>query len=340
MCSTEKKKKARPEWYAAVKKYSKPDVKSSIWQIVNSVGPYLGLWALMAYFVRHDQLWTAAAIAPLPGILVVRMFIIFHDCGHYSFFKTKTANKIAGYFTGVLTFSPFHDWGKDHKLHHATSGNLDKRGFGDIWTLTVDEYKAADTKTKFKYRLYRNPLIIFFIGPILVFVVKQRFVRKHTGKNGAMSVYLTNVGLAIYSVLMVWALGWYGDAWWQFLMLQLIVIAVGAIAGVWMFYVQHQFEETYWAYTEKWTLVESALEGSSYYKLPQPLQWLTGNIGFHHIHHLSAKIPNYKLEAAYNDSEIFQAVEPLTIRKSLQLFNFRLWDLKNQRMVGYKALED
>lgn len=333
MCTTQKKQKARPEWYAAVKKYSQPKVSSSIWQITNTLVPYISLWIAMWYF-SATNLWLSSALAVLAGLLVVRIFIIFHDCGHFAYFKSKRACEIVGYITGIISFSPFYDWGKDHKLHHATSGNLDKRGFGDIWTLTVDEYKELDAKTQKKYRIYRHPLVIFFIGPIFVFVVKQRFVREHTGDNGKASIHITNIGLLIYGALMFWAIGW------QFFLLQFIVIAIAAVFGVWLFYVQHQFEDTYWEHNEDWTLAESALEGSSYYKLPRILQWLSGNIGFHHIHHLSSKIPNYRLEAAYNDSEIFQEVEPLTIRKSLKLVTFRLWDKENKKMVSFKALKN
>lgn len=330
-----KKEKARPEWYAAVKKYAKPNAKRSIGQMFDSIGPYVLLWALMAYFARQENWWVVTPLALLAGCFVVRIFIIFHDCGHYNFFKNKKTCKIIGYITGILSFTPFHDWGKDHKLHHATCGNLDKRGFGDIWTLTVEEFQNASRLEKLKYRIYRNPLIIFFIGPIFVFIVKQRFTRHHTGSNGKRSVYLCNLGLLVYTVAMTFVMG----SFWSFFFAQFIVISVAAVLGVWMFYVQHQFEETYWENQENWTLVESALEGSSYYKLPRLFQWFTGNIGFHHIHHLSAKIPNYNLEKAYNDSEIFQEIEPLTIRRSLQLVNFRLWHEKERKMVGYKVLK-
>ncbi len=333
MCSSTKKIPAAPEWRAAVKQYAKPSVKHSVWQMVNSILPYLALWVGIVYFAS-EHFWISACLAALAGLLVVRIFIIFHDCGHYNYFKSKKVCKVVGYFTGLICFTPFHDWGKDHKLHHATCGNLDKRGFGDVWTLTLDEYKAADTWTKIKYRMYRHPAIIFFIGPILVFTIKQRFVREHTGKEGRMSVYLCNLGLALYCTGMILLMGF-----WPFFWLQLIVIGLAAVLGVWLFYVQHQFEETYWEVQENWTFVESALEGSSFYKLPKLLQWFSGNIGFHHIHHLSAKIPNYSLEKAYLDEQIFQEIEPLTILRSLKLFNFRLWDKENRRMVGYKALK-
>lgn len=333
MSHTHHKRKATPEWKAAVKKYSKPKLKSSIRQLFDTVGVYALLWVLMGWLVRGGHLWIAMLITPLAGLMTVRVFIIFHDCGHYNYFKSKRACKIVGYLTGILTFTPFHDWGKDHKLHHATCGNLDKRGFGDIWTFTVDEFKKAPPMERLKYKIYRNPFIIFLIGPIFVFTIKQRFTREHTGSAGKASVWWTNLGLLVFFALMYLAIGW------QFFLLQFAVIAVGAIAGVWMFYVQHQFEETYWENDEDWSFVESALEGSSFYKLPKILQWFTGNIGFHHIHHLSSKIPNYSLESAYYDSEIFQEIEPLTIRKSLKLIGFRLWDKENRCMVGYSALD-
>lgn len=333
MCNTiQKKQKATPEWKAAVKKYSKPEFKSSIWQMINTLVPYFCLWGLMMYFANKN-LWLSSGLAVLAGLLVVRIFIIFHDCGHYNYFKSKRACKIIGYLTGVMCFTPFHDWGKDHKLHHATCGNLDKRGFGDVWTLTIQEFKESSSWVKLQYRLYRNPLIIFFIGPIFVFTIKQRFTRQHTGSNGKSSVHYCNLGLLVYSLIMIYFMGF-----WPFLILQFIVISVASIIGVWLFYVQHQFEETYWEHTENWTLVESALEGSSFYKLPRVLQWFSGNIGFHHIHHLSSKIPNYRLEKAYYDEEIFQEIEPLTIKRSLSLINFRLWDEENRKMVGFNVL--
>jgi len=298
--------------------------------------PYIALWVAMTYFTKTGQYWAALLLSIPTGLLVVRAFIIFHDCGHYNFFKSKKACKIVGTLLGVISFTPFHDWGKDHKLHHATSGNLDKRGFGDIWTLTIEEFMNASPKDQLKYKLYRHPLIMFIIGPILVFTVKQRLTRKHTGKEGIRSVHVCNILLLLYIIGLSFAMG----GFWTFFLVQFPVIAVAAVAGVWMFYVQHQFEDTYWEHHEDWTLVESALEGSSFYKLPKWLQWMTGNIGFHHIHHLSPMIPNYKLEACYNDEEIFQEVEPLTIRRSLDLIWFRLWDEKNRKMVGWKALKD
>ena len=327
------KRKATPEWKAAVKKYSKPKIKSSIRQLFDTVGVYALLWILMGWLAQN-HLWIALLITPLAGLMTVRVFIIFHDCGHYNYFKSKRACKVVGYLTGILTFTPFHDWGKDHKLHHATCGNLDKRGFGDIWTITVEEFKKASPVERLKYRIYRNPFIIFIIGPVFVFTIKQRFSRTHTGSAGKASVWWTNIGLLVFFGLMYWLIGW------QFFLLQFAVISVGAIAGVWMFYVQHQFEDTYWENDEDWSFVESALEGSSFYKLPKILQWFTGNIGFHHIHHLSSKIPNYSLESAYYDSEIFQEIEPLTVKRSLKLIGFRLWDEKNRCMVGYSSLKE
>jgi len=323
---------ATPEWRAAVKKYARPQRNKSLWQIANSVLPYLALWVGMIYFADKN-FWISASLAAVAALFVVRIFIIFHDCGHYNYFKSKKACKIVGHITGIICFTPFSDWGKDHKLHHATCGNLDKRGFGDVWTLTVEEYKEASSWTKIQYRIYRHPAIIFFLGPILVFTIKQRFSRKHTGKEGRRSVYICNIGLALYITIMSLLFGF-----WTFFFLQLIVIGLAAIFGVWLFYVQHQFEETYWEHQEDWSFVESALVGSSFYKLPKVLQWFSGNIGFHHIHHLSAMIPNYSLEKAYLDEQIFQDIEPLTVLKSLELFNFRLWDEENRKMVSYRVL--
>ena len=323
--------KKRPEWQEAVRRHSGPDLKRSIWQIVNTLVPMVALWVAMSFTVQSNY-WLTLLLAIPTGLLVVRSFIIFHDCGHGSFFKNKRTNHVVGTLLGILTFTPYNDWSREHALHHSKSGDLDHRGFGDIWTLTVAEYNALTPFAKLKYRMYRHPITIFLIGPIFYFVIQQRFTRSYTGASGRASVYVTNVLLALYIIGLSYALGGFKN----FIMIQGPVTAVASIVGVWMFYVQHQFEDVYWERHEKWDYVRASLEGSSFYKLPRIFQWFSGNIGFHHIHHLSARIPNYKLEECYTSEPIFRDIEPLTFVKSLRLINFRLWDEEQRKMVDFK----
>jgi omega-6 fatty acid desaturase (delta-12 desaturase) len=320
----------KAEWKQAVSRHTGSDFKRSVWQLVNTLAPLVALWVAMALTVRSHY-WITLLLAVPASLLVVRSFIIFHDCGHGSFFKSTKANSIIGNLLGVLTFTPYNDWSREHALHHAKSGDLDNRGFGDIWTLTVKEYEAKSKRDQLRYRMYRSPLVIFLIGPIYNFVINQRFTRSYTGKAGRNSVYTMNVLLAIYVTGMSFALGGFKE----FLMIQAPVTAFASIVGVWMFYVQHQFEDVYWEHNEDWDYTRASLEGSSFYKLPKLFQWFSGNIGFHHIHHLSHRIPNYKLEECYNSEPIFQEIVPLTFVKSLRLINFRLWDEETRTMVGW-----
>ena len=321
-----------PAWKAIVARYQKPAVWRAIWQLLNTLVPYAGLWYLM-YLSLAVSWWLAVPLAILAGGFMVRLFIISHDCGHGSFFKSRTANDLWGYITGVLTFVPYHHWRWEHALHHATSGDLDRRGTGDIWTLTVQEYLEASRWQKFAYRLARNPVILFVVAPLFIFLIKQRFPKCEASTRERHSVYWTN--LAILAV--AGALGWaFGLA--AYLLLQLIVLAVAGSAGVWLFYVQHQFEGVYWGRGKEWDYTTAALQGSSFYKLPKVLQWFSGNIGFHHIHHLSPRIPNYHLEKCHESEPLFQSVKPITLFASLKSFTYRLWDEQQQRLVGYRAL--
>lgn len=326
-----KSQPTKREWKQAVSRHAGPDFKRSVWQLVNTLAPLAALWVAMAFTVRTHY-WITFLLAIPAALLVVRSFIIFHDCGHGSFFRSQKANHITGTLIGVLTFTPYNDWSREHALHHAKSGDLDNRGFGDIWTLTVKEYQAMSALGKLRYRLYRNPLVLFVIGPIFYFVIQQRFTRSYTGKTGRISVYVTNLLMAMYVIGLAFAIGGFKE----FLMIQAPITIFSSIVGVWMFYVQHQFEDVYWEHSEDWDYMRASLEGSSFYKLPKLFQWFSGNIGFHHIHHLSHRIPNYKLEECYNSEPIFQEIEPLTFVQSLRLINFRLWDEETRTMVGWK----
>jgi omega-6 fatty acid desaturase (delta-12 desaturase) len=311
--------------------YEKSDLKRSIMQLVNTLGPFFLLWFL-AYKSLGVSYFLTLGISVIAAGFLVRIFIIFHDCCHHSFFKNRSANKIVGTITGIITVFPYHQWQHDHNVHHATSGNLDKRGTGDIWTLTVKEYQAASLTTRAAYRMYRNPLVMFLLGPIYVFLLKNRFNRKGARKNERINTYLTNAAIVGLYALMCWAIGW--DA---FLMVQGPIFLISGAAGIWLFYVQHTFEDSYFEEDDKWEYVKAAVEGSSFYKLPKVMQWLTGNIGFHHIHHLSPRVPNYNLEDAHYNTAELKNVPTITLSTSLQSLRFRLWDEDSQNFTGYQA---
>ncbi|MGE5236779.1 MAG: fatty acid desaturase [Acidobacteriota bacterium] len=321
---------ARATWRQAVAAYQSPDLRRSLWQVCNSVIPYLALWYL-AYRLLDVSYWLTLAVSVLAAGFMVRVFIIFHDCGHGSFFKSRKANDVLGFVTGILTFTPYFDWRAEHARHHATAGDLDRRGFGDVWTMTVAEYRAATRWQRMAYRLYRNPLVLFGLGPVYSFLIKQRLPRRETGRRGALSVHVTNLALvAIYGTLFV-TLGF-----WRTLLVQLPILAIGGAAGIWLFYVQHQFETVYWERREQRDYVAVALEGSSLYALPRVLQWFSGNIGFHHIHHLSPAIPNYRLPKCYREQPLFQKVDRLTLWSSLRSLRLRLYDEESRRLIGFR----
>ncbi len=315
------------------RRFETPSIPRAIWQLVNTLVPYAGLWVAMYFTTAHAPWWATVPLALLAGLFLVRAFIIFHDCGHGSFFANKTANTVFGWITGVLTFTPYHHWRWEHSIHHATSGNLDERGTGDIWTMTVKEYLAASPMRRFKYRLARNPLVLFGLGPLFIFVVWQRFVSPKARARERREVHLTNLALLAVAVGLSFVYGWK-----TYLVLQLSVMMVAGAVGLWMFYVQHQFEDGYWSDDPNWDHTAAAMEGSSFYKLPKILQWFSGNIGYHHIHHLNYRIPNYNLERCHKADPAFQKVKPVTFWSSFRTLRLRLWDEERRTMVGYSAL--
>jgi omega-6 fatty acid desaturase (delta-12 desaturase) len=321
-----------PFWKDVVAKYQKPAPWRAIWQVVNTLVPYAALWVLM-YFAVAVSWWLAVPLAILAGAFVVRIFIISHDCGHGSFFPSHTANSIVGFITGVLTFTPYYHWRWEHALHHSSSGDLDRRGTGDVWTLTVQEYLEASRWKRFAYRLARNPFILFGLAPFYLFVIQHRFPKKQAGTRERHSVAWTNLAIVLVATGLIWVFGWKA-----YLILQTIVLGTAGSAGIWLFYVQHQFEGVYWERSEEWDYSTAALKGSSFYKLPKVMQWFSGNIGFHHIHHLSPRIPNYHLEKCHKAEPLFQTVKPVTLFSSFKSFTFRLWDEQRQRLVGYDVL--
>jgi acyl-lipid omega-6 desaturase (Delta-12 desaturase) len=314
--------------------YEKSTTKDSVLQIINTLVPFFALWYL-AYVSLSVSYWLALLPIIFAAGFLIRTFIIFHDCTHHSFFKSRRANRIVGTLTGVLTLFPFDQWGHEHSVHHATSGNLDKRGTGDIWTLTVEEYLAAPLKTRLMYRFYRNPLVMFGLGPIFQFLLKNRFNRKGARKKEVLNTYLTNVIIVALIGLLCWALGWQ-----TFLLIQGSIFMISGAAGIWLFYVQHTFEDSYFEEDKDWEFVKAAVEGSSFYKLPKLMQWLTGNIGFHHVHHLSPRVPNYKLEEAHNNTLPLQHVPTVTLATSLKSLRFRLWDEEGKSFVSFKDVKE
>jgi omega-6 fatty acid desaturase (delta-12 desaturase) len=318
------------EWKQIIAPFQTPSAPRAMWQIINTLLPYAALWYLMWRSLSVSY-WLTLGLAVIAGLLLVRAFIIFHDCCHGSYFKSKHANDILGFITGMLTFTPYGHWRWQHNVHHATSGDLDRRGEGDIWTMTVKEYHKASRSQKIFYRIVRNPFVLFVLGPLVVFLLNQRFPSPRAKGKDRSSVMWMNVAVTFMVASMCCWIGWKA-----YIAIQLPVMFVAGAAGIWMFYVQHQYEDTYWESREGWDYTTAAIEGSSFYKLPRILQWFTGNIGFHHIHHLSSRIPNYHLERCHFSHSMFHSVKPLTLLSSLKCVNLRLWDEKSRKLVSYR----
>lgn len=325
----------RQDLIQTVAKYAQPDYRKAIVQISNTLIPYLGLWALMIFTVLQGySYWITLFLSIAAAGFLVRTFILFHDCCHSAFFPSRLANKIFGNIAGILAFTSFEDWKRTHVIHHSASGNLDRRGVGDIWTLTVDEYLFSSKLKRIAYRFFRNPLVLFIIVPPILFLVLQRFTSSEAGKRERYSVILTNLAIAAIIVMMSLTLGF-----WNYLVIQLPIILMAASAGMWLFYVQHQYEDVYWSRHQSWDLTKSGLKGSSYYKLPKVLQWIVGNIGLHHIHHIRANIPNYNLQRCHDEVPALQTVTPLTIRKSFKSLWLSLWDEQRQKLVSFRSIK-
>ncbi|KIV60185.1 fatty acid desaturase [Aneurinibacillus migulanus] len=314
--------------------YEKPNTKNSVWQVINTLVPFFMLW-FMAYESLSISYVLTFVLSVIAAGFLVRIFIIFHDCCHQSFFKNQLANKILGTITGILTLCPYEQWRRSHSIHHATSSNLNKRGTGDVWVLTVEEYVSSPFWLRLAYRMYRNPLVMFGLGPIYIFLISYRFNTKDARLKERINTYVTNLSIVGLAGLLCWTIGWE-----SFLMIQGPIFFISGSLGIWLFYVQHQFEDSYFEKEEEWDYVKAALEGSSFYKLPKLLQWITGNIGFHHVHHLSPRVPNYYLEEVHNNNVSLQNVQTITIASSLRSLRFRLWDEQNKKFVGFKEIKD
>ncbi len=322
---------AKPNWQQAVKNYQQSDTRRSVMQVLTSIPPFFITWYLAYRSLEVSYLLTLV-FALFAGLFAMRCFIIFHDCGHGSFFKSQKANDFFGIITGIITFTPYYAWRHSHAVHHATSGDLDRRGIGDVWTLTYDEYQVLPFWQRMFYRLYRNPFVIFVVGPTIDFVILQRLPTMNSSdkpreKN---SVTYTNLALLALAILMSLLVGVR-----DLVLVQLPIIAFASSLGVYLFYVQHQFEDVYWERHDEWNFADAALHGSSFFKMGPIMKFFTGNIGFHHIHHLSPRIPNYNLEACHNNNEMFREIEPMTWRSSLKSIHIRLFDEDRGKMIGY-----
>lgn len=316
-------------------RFQKPTISLSVWQLVNTLTPFFALWALAAYLYPRVSYGLVLPVVVLAAGFMVRAFIIFHDCTHGSFFESQAANDWAGRLLGVVVFTPYDYWKHEHNIHHATAGNLDKRGIGDVPTWTVEEYRAKAWYARLGYRLMRHPLILLTVVSFYVFAIAHRFWFPGTGRREKMSVIYTNLGLTAVMGGLVWLLGWQAV-----LAIQLPLLLVASAGGLWLFYVQHNFEGTYWEHQSDWDFYKAGLLGSSFYKLPAVLNWFTGNIGYHHIHHLSPRIPNYNLPKVHRADPIFQQVRPLTLWRSFKSLSYRLWDEQRKMLVGFSVLRN
>ena len=320
-----------PDARPALKPYRTPSRGKAIWQLINTLVPYAGLWFLMILSVRHDYsyLWTLA-LSVVAAAFLVRLFILFHDCVHGSFLPSTRVNTWVGRLLGVLVFTPFDDWRLSHLRHHVSYANLDTRGFGDIWTLTLREYNQSPRLKRWLYRLYRNPVVLLGFGAIFNFLLSNRLPSKKVQRKERKSVVFTNLAIVGVFLIAAQTIGWQ-----TYLLIQLPVLWLAGMGGIWLFYVQHQFEGGYWARKGDWDPLRAAMEGSSFYQLPNILRWFSANIGYHHIHHLNARIPNYRLPECYNEVSAVRVKEPLTLRQSLHSFRLKLWDESQQKMISF-----
>jgi acyl-lipid omega-6 desaturase (Delta-12 desaturase) len=316
-------------WREDLAPYAQAHLGRSLRELATSVVPYLALSALMYECLSISYLLALAIAIPTAGFLV-RTFILFHDCTHGSLMRTKRANAWLGTVLGLFVYAPFLRWRHDHAIHHAPSGDLDRRGGGDVRTLTVAECHELAPRARLGYRLFRNPLVMFGIGPIVALLVGPRLVAKGARPRMRRSVIGTNVALAVFVGLLCWLVGWE-----DFLLVQAPTLMLAGSAGIWLFYVQHQFEDAYWQESGDWSYADAALQGSSYLKLPKVLQFFSGNIGLHHVHHLNARIPNYNLQRAHDENAIFHGVPTLSFMDGMRAVHLKLWDERTGRMVSF-----
>jgi acyl-lipid omega-6 desaturase (Delta-12 desaturase) len=318
-----------PFWREGLARYEQADRRRALLDLATSALPYLALSGAMYVALSTSDLLTVALALPA-AVFLVRTFIVFHDCSHGSFLESRRANAWLGTALGLLLYSPFARWRHDHAIHHATSGDLGRRGTGDIRTLTVAEYRALPWRGRLGYRLLRNPLVMFVLGPIIAMIIGPRIVARGARARMRRSVLATNLALVVLVGGLCLLMGWRD----YLLVFGPAALLAGSI-GIWLFYVQHQFEDAYWEGGDDWSYADAALRGSSYLKLPRPLQFCTGNIGYHHVHHLSARIPNYNLRRAHEENPIFHDVPTLSLWDGMRAVTLKLWDEERARMVTF-----
>ena len=320
----------RGNWKRDLAPYLEVDRHRSLAQIASVVVPYFAVWTLVA--IVQPSPWLAVALGLVATVFLSRMYSFFHDLTHNSMFKSRKANGRWGHLLGFLLFTPYRWWQRQHSLHHANTGNLDKRGPGEINTMTLAEYEAASRLGRLGYRLYRNPLLMLFVGPSLVFLFERRFPQRGMSRAILSSVVVTNLALV------GWVLGWAALVGWPtFLFVQGTTLVAGGAAAAWMLYIQHQYEDTYYQRPDEWRFELAALQGSSYLELPRALRWTVGNANYHHVHHLSARIPNYRLRAAHEEQALFRSTPVVTMRSSIAALRLKLWDEERGCLVRFPA---
>jgi acyl-lipid omega-6 desaturase (Delta-12 desaturase) len=324
----------RSSWPKIMLRYRQPNRWRSVFELGVSFLPFAIFWGAAIGCVAFGFWWGLVFTVPAAGFLV-RLFMIQHDCGHGAFFASRHADDWTGRLIGILTLTPYDYWRRTHAQHHATSGNLDKRGIGDVATLTVAEYRGLTRWAQLRYRLYRHPVVMFGLGPLWIFLLQQRLPLGLTraGPGPWVSTMGTNLAIAVLMVSLVWLFGWT-----TLVLVHIPIVVMAGAAGIWLFYVQHQFEDTHWAVDEDWTFPEAALQGSSYYDLPGPLGWITANIGIHHVHHLASRIPFYRLPEVLRDFPELMAMSRISIRDSLEGVKLVLWDESRRKLVPFRAI--
>lgn len=329
---TEAEKRSARDWVQVLAHYREPSTWRSVFELMATLVPFLMLWVL-AWLSLSISYWLAFGLAVLNGAFLVRIFVIQHDCGHASYFTNRRLQDWVGRCLGVLTLTPYDVWRRTHSIHHSNHGNLDKRGIGDVLTLTVEEYRARSWLGRLLYRTYRNPVVLFVLGPSFLFVLQNRLPLglMNSGWRYWTSAMGTNAMIAIVLTIMIWLGGLM-----PVLLIYIPTTLIAATIGVWLFYVQHQFEETHWAQPEDWQMHDAALTGSSHYVLPAPLRWFTANIGIHHVHHLYSRIPFYRLTEVLRDHRALAESQRLTMLESLKSVRLHLWDEKTKRLMSFR----
>ena len=316
----------------SVDRFARPHLGRSLLALATSVVPFVGLWALMYFSLGVSYLLVLLLAVPTAGFLL-RTYILFHDCTHGSLMPGRRANQYVGVALALLVFTPFAEWRREHTGHHATGSDLDRRGIGDVPTLTVAEYQAKPWKGRLGYRLFRNPLVMFGLGPIWAMLLQPRLVDRSASPRLKRSVWGTDLALVLIVGGLCWLIGWR-----DFLLVEAPLVPLAGGAGIWLFFVQHQFDDTWWKRSPEWNFIDAALRGSSYLKLPRVLQFFTGNIGLHHVHHLNPKVPNYNLQRAHDETPLFENVPKVSLWAGLRAVRLKLWDEDAGRLVTWADL--